>query len=67
MERRHLLQEDGIHLPDRLTEAGAVPVDDLLDAAVGAWSAVRFSRNEAQSIPAPPEVDDRGRQVAIWY
>jgi predicted RNase H-like nuclease len=69
MVRRSLLAERaGIVLPDDLEEIGrtAAP-DDLLDAAVAAWSALRIARGEAMTLPSEPEVDDRGRKVAIWY
>lgn len=41
----------GIELPDA---AGAVPVDDLLDACAIAWSADRRGRGEALTLPADP-------------
>jgi len=67
MERRLLLESVGIELPDDLAEAAVVPVDDVLDAAVGAWTAARYEEGIAQSLPDPPELDDTGRAVAIWY
>ncbi len=67
MERRRLLEGVGIELPDDLDEAALVPVDDVLDAAVGAWTAARYEQGKAQSLPDPPELDDQGRAVAIWY
>jgi predicted RNase H-like nuclease len=65
MERRRLLATAGIALPDELVggEAGA---DDVLDAAVVAWTAGRILRGEASSLPAHPPVES-GRRVAIWY
>ena len=67
MERRRLLEGAGINLPDRLTEAGSAPVDDVLDAAVCAWTAARFAAGQARSLPDPPEVNDQGREMVIWY
>lgn len=67
IERLRLLEREGIQLPDNLGGAAAVPVDDVLDAAVGAWTADRYERGTAKSLPDPPEADDRGRAVAIWY
>ena len=67
MERRRLLETVGIELPDDLAEAAVVPVDDVLDAAVGAWTAVRYEEGIAHSLPDPPELDNKGRAVAIWY
>jgi predicted RNase H-like nuclease len=65
MERRRLLASAGIELPDELT-AGQAAADDVLDAAIAAWSAARKDRGEAATLPADPPVQD-GRPVAIWY
>jgi len=56
MERRRLLAEHGIALPDRLEHAGDVPVADVLDAAAVAWTARRYARGEASSLAE-----------VIWY
>jgi acyl-CoA thioesterase len=48
-ERRALLEEAGLVLPER---PRGVPEADLLDAAVAAWSAARYARGEAQPLPA---------------
>lgn len=66
-ERRAALAAEGIHL-DRLGEAGtSAAVDDVLDAAVAAWSGRRLVRGEAISLPARPEKDPATRRpVAIW-
>jgi predicted RNase H-like nuclease len=65
MERRRLLTAAGIELPEELT-AGHAAADDVLDAAIAAWSAVRKARGEALTLPSDPPVQD-GRPVAIWY
>jgi hypothetical protein len=39
-----------------------VPEADLLDAAVGAWTAARYSAQLAEPVPAAHE----GRLGAIW-
>jgi predicted RNase H-like nuclease len=65
MERRRLLASAGIELPDELT-AGQAAADDVLDAAIAAWSAARKARGEAATLPDDPPVQD-GRPVAIWY
>src|SRR6266540_774852 len=65
MERRWLLASAGIDLPDELT-AGQAAADDVLDAAIVAWSAARKARGQAATIPPDPPVQD-GRAVAIWY
>lgn len=51
------------HLQKRPTRVGK---DDLLDAAVAAWSALRLHRGEACSV-CSPEPDERGWQTTIWY
>jgi predicted RNase H-like nuclease len=65
MERRRLLAAAGIELPDELS-AGQAAADDVLDAAIAAWSAFRKARGEAAALPPDPPVHD-GRPVAIWY
>jgi len=65
MERRRLLASAGIELPDELRAGQAAP-DDVLDAAIAAWSATRKARGEAVTLPADPPGQD-GRYVAIWY
>jgi hypothetical protein len=45
MHRRALLARHGIVLPDEITGAvGGIAVDDILDAAAAAWSALRYAR-----------------------
>lgn len=51
------------HLATRLSRVGA---DDLLDASVAAWTALRWHRNEAESV-CTPEIDDVGLAVTIYY
>lgn len=67
-ERRRLLAAEGIEVPARLEQVGAVPADDLLDAAAAAWSACRLRRGAAEPLPSRPEqqIYD-GRLIAIWY
>jgi predicted RNase H-like nuclease len=65
MERRRLLAAAGVELPDEL-DGGEAGADDVLDAAIAAWTADRKLRGEAQTLPADPPVVD-GRAVAIWY
>jgi predicted RNase H-like nuclease len=63
--RRAALAAHEIVLPDELDErAGGVPVADVLDAAAAAWSAGRYARGDARSLP---EGWERGRAGAIWY
>jgi predicted RNase H-like nuclease len=65
LERIALLRVRGIELGE-LGDAGAVPLDDVLDATAVAWSARRIAAGRAVSLPDPPEVVD-GRDIAIWY
>ena len=41
-------------------------LDDILDAAIAAWTARRVARDEAQPMPDPPQVFSDGIQSAIW-
>jgi predicted RNase H-like nuclease len=52
-ERLTLLRRAGITIAKRL-DAGLVPVDDVLDAAVAAWTATRITRDEHVTIPSDP-------------
>jgi predicted RNase H-like nuclease len=66
-QRLRLLKSVGIHLPDELGTAGVVPPDDVIDATAAAWSAHRIATAAAQWLPDPPQLNERGQQVAIWY
>lgn len=66
-ERRDLLEQAGIRLPCHLGDAGSAAPDDVLDAAVAAWSALRIARGTAQSLPRhPTQLRHGDRKVAIW-
>jgi predicted RNase H-like nuclease len=52
-ERLALLHAAGIVIPAQL-DAGLVPVDDVLDAAVAAWTATRIARGEHVTFPGDP-------------
>lgn len=52
--RGALLAEEGIEIPSQLGEAGLAAADDVLDAAVAAWSARRYCRGTARSLPDDP-------------
>lgn len=67
VERQAALSSVGITLPAQLGEAGDVPVDDVLDAAVCAWVARRIGLGESESVPSEPELDVSGRPVAIHF
>lgn len=56
-ERRRALASTGINVPDL-----PYPQDDVLDAAVAAWSARRYARGEAATLP-----ESHGSRIgAIW-
>ena len=59
IERRGLLQDAGIEVPDAVPRL-AEP--DLLDAVIAAWTAARYARGEA--LPLPEGHTDR--IGAIW-
>ena len=65
--RIRLLADAGIDLPHDVGPAGDVPTDDLLDAAAAAWSANRIAAGTAACLPDPPQRNERGQQIAIWY
>jgi len=65
--RRALLADAGLVLPADLGEVGRqAAVDDVVDAAAMAWTAMRVARGEAASRPDPPEVFSDGWPAAIW-
>ena len=64
-DRRRLLQKAGITLPEELA-AGDAAADDVLDATIAAWSALRKANGEAATLPGDPPLQG-GRPVAIWY
>ncbi len=69
-QRRELLAgaDPPVVVPWELGPVGAVPVDDVLDAAAVAWSAHRHAHGRAEALGAPDEVDpDTGRRIATWY
>ena len=41
--------------------------DDLLDAYVLAWTALRIVEKKAQRVPADPPIDSNGLRMEIWY
>ena len=65
--RRRLLEDAGISLPTDLGSAGVVPLDDVLDAAAASLTAFRIVKGLGNSLPDPPERNDAGQLMAIWY
>lgn len=65
--RRRLLTQQGLELPADLGRLGEVTaVDDVLDAAAAAWSAMRVALGTAYSLPDPPERFSDGIECTIW-
>jgi predicted RNase H-like nuclease len=64
--RRRLLSGSGIELPEVIRDLANAGADDVVDAAVAAWSARRIASGVARSLPDPPE-DSGGQPVSIWY
>jgi predicted RNase H-like nuclease len=65
--RRQLLAGAGIVIPEDLGPAGEkAAVDDVLDAAAAAWTALRVIRDQARPYPDPPELFSDGLAAAIW-
>ena len=62
-QRRRALATAGIIVPDVLGDAGRVPPDDILDAAVAAWSAARIANGHHGTLP----VDPRPGEPSISY
>lgn len=67
VERLTGLRSAGIDLDDLGPAGGRAATDDVLDAAVAAWSAARLVSGKGRSFPDPPERDPAtGEAVAIW-
>jgi predicted RNase H-like nuclease len=56
-ERRALLGSAGIFLPEELPGGEQVRPDDVVDAAVAAWSAMRVAEGRSATLPAEPSGD----------
>lgn len=67
-ERRVILAREGLILEGPLLPGGAkAGVDDVLDAAIAAWSASRLVAGTGESFPAhPDQFSPDGRPIAIW-
>ncbi len=62
--RRELLARAGIEIPP---ETPATLLGDVLDAAAVAWSARRIAAGQAVTVPAAPQHDRQGREIAIRF
>jgi len=68
MKRRRLLQTAGIEIPEELPGiAGTAPADDLLDAAVAAWTARRVAQGTARVLPESSTRTTGRLTGVIWY
>jgi predicted RNase H-like nuclease len=63
-QRMALLKSAGIVIPDEVPEVPRVPADDLLDAAVVAWSANRHVGRRSNHLPRDA---DPANEPVIWY
>lgn len=72
-ERLHLLEgalggiRQRVESAYRAFKRPEVAMDDLLDAYVLAWVALRISARRANRVPANPSVDQTGLRMEIWY
>jgi predicted RNase H-like nuclease len=62
--RRELLARAGIAIPGGHP---AAILGDILDAAAVAWSARRIAAGQAVTVPAIPQRDDQGAEIAIRF
>jgi predicted RNase H-like nuclease len=63
-ERRRLLARAGLKIPPGTP---AALIGDVLDAAAVAWSARRIAAGQAVTLPAVPQHDGQGCEIAIRY
>jgi len=63
-ERRRLLAQAGLEIPPATP---ATLIGDILDAAAVAWSARRIAAGQAVTVPAIPQRDDLGAEIAIRF
>jgi predicted RNase H-like nuclease len=67
-ERRVILARQGLAVQGPMLPGGAqAGVDDVLDAAIAAWSTMRLVAGIGESFPANPDQHTLGgRPIAIW-
>jgi predicted RNase H-like nuclease len=63
-ERRRLLAQVGVEIP---AGTPAALIGDVLDAAAVAWSARRIAAGQAVTVPAVPQYDGQGAEIAIRF
>jgi len=68
MERRRLLEAADISIPaDLPADAGSAGADDVLDAAIAAWTARRIAQGKGRTLPVMA-AEPTGRLTGmIWY
>lgn len=67
LARLDALRAVGVDLPSHVDGGDQLPPDDVLDAAIVAWTAAaRHQPGGLRSHPAEPVQHDRGRPIAIW-
>ena len=65
-ERLMVLASRDLEVPVDIGDLGRASPDDVLDAFAAAWTADRFSRDEAVSVPEQPTQFDGDRPIQIW-
>ncbi|WP_087121163.1 DUF429 domain-containing protein [Brevundimonas sp. SH203] len=68
-QRIRLLSDAGIPLTTALNQAKVLgaAADDIVDAAVAAWTARRRASGLAQRLPETPDTDAKGLRMEIWF
>ena len=55
-----------LHLVEKWGRDQGLPIEDILDAAVACWSALRLVGGKGRSLPACVPLDTTGLPMAIW-
>ena len=66
-ERMHLLTTAGFPAAYVGDPPPELPHDDFLDVCAALWTARRIASGAAHRLPARPERDPEGLEMAIWY
>jgi predicted RNase H-like nuclease len=67
-ERRRALSRSfpELHVIEKRGRDQGVPVEDILDATVASWSALRLAGGKGRSLPPAFPLDSTGLPMAIW-
>jgi predicted RNase H-like nuclease len=67
-ERRRALRVcfPDLHLIENAGREQGLPIEDVLDATVACWSALRLAAGKARSLPSDIPLDRTGLPMAIW-